>query len=58
MNKKERVICELEVDFKESFCCCFNLSNDNIISAYASFKTGVDFRGQVLKRMRKMTIGT
>ena len=47
MNKKERVICELEVDFKEYFCCCSNLSNDNIISAYASFKSGVDFRGQV-----------
>ena len=45
MNKKERVICELEVDFKEYFCCFSNLSNDNIISAYASFKTGVDFRG-------------
>ena len=35
----------MEVDFKESFCCCSNLSNDNIISAYASFKTGVDFIG-------------
>ena len=42
MNKEESVMCEfkspsvalgdLEMDFKKSFCCGFNLSNDNIIS--------------------------
>ena len=32
MNKKESVMCEFEMDFKKSFCCGFNLSNDDIIS--------------------------
>ena len=32
MNKKESVIYEFEMDFKKSFYCCFNLSNDDIIS--------------------------
>ena len=32
MKKKESVIYEFEMDFKKSFCCCFNLSNDDIIS--------------------------
>ena len=32
MNKKESVIYEFETDFNKSFCCCFNLSNDDIIS--------------------------
>ena len=32
MNKKESVIYEFEMDFKKSFCCCFNLSSDDIIS--------------------------
>ena len=32
MNEKESVIHEFEMDFKKSFCCCFNLSNDDIIS--------------------------
>ena len=31
MNKKESVICEFEMNFKKSFCCGFNLSNDDII---------------------------
>ena len=33
MNKKlkESVICEFEMGFKKSFCCGFNLSNDDII---------------------------
>ena len=35
MNKKERVICELEVDSKGTFSWRSNLSNDNIISVYA-----------------------
>ena len=32
MNKKESVTCEFEMDFKRSFGCGFNLSNDDIIS--------------------------
>ena len=32
MNKKESVIYEFEMDFKKSFCCCFNFSSDDIIS--------------------------
>ena len=40
MNKKERVTCEFEVDFTKSFCWRSNLSNDNIISAYARSKNG------------------
>ena len=29
MNKKERVICKFDVDFKKSFCWRSNLSNDD-----------------------------
>ena len=44
MNKKERVICEVEVDFiKKSFCWRSNLSNDNTISAYARYENGYGF---------------
>ena len=32
MSKKESVICEFQMDFKKSFCCGFNPSNDDIIS--------------------------
>ena len=65
MNKKESVMCEFEMDFKKSFCCGFNLSNDDIISVSCQclccvlwpppgLKTGMDFRGQVWKRVWKM----
>ena len=40
MNKKERVICEVEVDFKKSFCWRSNVSNDNIISDPARSENG------------------
>ena len=43
MNKKERVICEVEVDLKKSFCWRSNVSNDNIISAYARSENGYGF---------------
>ena len=43
MNKKERVICGVEVDFKKSFCWRSNVSNDNIISAYARSENGYGF---------------
>ena len=36
MNKKERVICKLQKDFKKSYCWRFNLSNDDIIFAYVN----------------------
>ena len=32
MNKKDSLMCEFEIDLKKSFCCAFNLSNDDIIS--------------------------
>ena len=42
MNKKEHVICELQMDFKKCFCC-----NDDIISVLCKLvmlrvKTGVE----------------
>ena len=37
------------MDFKKSFCWRSNLSNDDIIYTYVGLKTGVEFRGQVLK---------
>ena len=43
MNKKERVICVFEVHFKKSFSSLSNLSNDNIISAYARSGNGHGF---------------
>ena len=33
MSKKEREICESEMDLKNYFCLRCNLSNDNMISA-------------------------
>ena len=39
-NKKERTICKFKVDFQKSFCWCSNLSNDNIMSAYARSENG------------------
>ena len=33
MSKKEREICEFEMDLTDFFLLCSNLSNDNIISA-------------------------
>ena len=29
MNKKERVVCEFEIDFNNSFCWRSNLSNND-----------------------------
>ena len=43
MNKKERVICKFQMDFKKSFCWRSNLSNNNIISAYARSDNGNGF---------------
>ena len=39
-----------------NFCLRYNLSNDNIISAYKpGLKTGMDFKGLVRKRLWKIT---
>ena len=35
IRKRDRVICEFEMDFKKSFCWRSNLTDDNIISAYS-----------------------
>ena len=43
MNKKESVICEVEVDFKNSFCWRSNLNNDKIISAYTRYENRYGF---------------
>ena len=44
MNKKERVMCEFKMDFKTSFCRrSTDLSNDDIISAYARSENGNGF---------------
>ena len=56
MSKKEREICEYGMHFLEVFfCCCSNLSNDDIISKRSGLKMGMDFRGQVWKRVWKIT---
>ena len=55
MNKKESVMCEFEMDFKKSFRCGFNVSNDDIISVlckhvmlrFVTLFQGMDFRDQV-----------
>ena len=40
-KKKERVICEFEMDFnKKRLCWCSNMTNDDIISASARSKSG------------------
>ena len=32
----------IRMDFKKSFFCCFNLSNDDIISQRSGLETGVE----------------
>ena len=56
VRKRVREICEFGMHFLEVFfCCCSNLSNDDIISKRSGLKMGMDFRGQVWKRVWKMT---
>ena len=46
MSKKEREICEFEMDLKNFFCLRSNLSNESITSALRpGLKTGTDFNG-------------
>ena len=42
-NMKERVICKFGMDFQKYFCWCSNLSNGEIISAYARSENGSGF---------------
>ena len=53
IHKKESVIWEFEMDFKNSFCCGFNLNNDDIISLLCCC---VLWPPHVWKRIWKMTI--
>ena len=49
VKKKERVICEFEVDFKKSFSWRSNLSNGDTISAYNRSESGYGFKRPGLK---------
>ena len=51
LSKKEREICEFEMDVKKSFWCCANLNN----FLQARYENGRGFLGQVGKRVWKMT---
>ena len=56
MSKKEREICELEMDSIDFFCLRSNVSNDDIISTWRpGLKSGMGFSGLVWKRKRKST---
>ena len=48
MSKKEREICEFEMNLRNFFCLRSDLSNTYLISALRpDLKTGMDFRGLV-----------
>ena len=50
MSKKEREICEFEMEFKKYFFCCrSNLSNDDIITEIPVLKTEIGFYRPGLK---------
>ena len=51
MNKKEKVICEFEMNFKKSFCLRSNLNEDNKISFRPALERGVDLVGRNWKRV-------
>ena len=55
VNKKERVVCEFEIDFNKSFCWLSNLSNNDLSSAYARSENCYGNWSQISKRMWKMT---
>ena len=46
MNKKEKVICEFEINFKKSFCFRSNLNEDNKISSRPALERGVNLVGR------------
>ena len=51
---------QIQKDFKTSFCWRYYLTKDDIISGYVflrpGLKTGMDFRGQFLKWVWKVTL--
>ena len=49
MSKKEREIGNSNGILRYLFCCCSNLSIDDIISLRPGLRMGIDFRGQVRK---------
>ena len=54
IRKKEKM--RIPSGFEEIFCgCCSNLSNYDIISLRLGLKTCMDFRGQVWKKVWKMS---
>ena len=46
MNKKEKVICESEMNFRKSFSLRSNLNEDNKISSRPALERGVDLVGR------------
>ena len=50
---------QIQKDFKTSFCWRYYLTKEDVISGYAflrpGLKTGMDFRGQFLKWVWKVT---
>ena len=46
MKKKEKVICESEMNFKKSFCLRSNLNEHNKISSRPALERGVDLVGR------------
>ena len=51
MNKKEKVICEFEMNFKKSFCLRSKLNEDDKISSRPALKRGMDLVGRNWKRV-------
>ena len=47
MSKKEREIGNSNGILRYLFCCCSNLSIDDIISLRPGLRMGIDFRGRV-----------
>ena len=43
----ERIYWNSKWILRNLFCCCSNLSNDDIISKSPGLRMGMDFRGQV-----------
>ena len=49
MNQKERVICEFEMDFNESFLIELWSKNDDLVSTYTRSENGYGFKTLGLK---------
>ena len=55
MSKKEREMGNSNGILRCLFCCCSNLSIDDIISLRPGLRMGIDFRGQVWKWVWKIS---